>query len=124
MMNYIKQLTFYNQIMKLKKYLVSHFAIIFFYLLETIVIFSYLFENKNKKLLIFSTLIVSLVTFLAYMILIILNYAYLLILKKELNVKNLFIINNKIYHIFWIISMYFIIIGTTITLIAITEKFI
>lgn len=120
---YIKLITFYNYIIKLKPYWISHIAVAVFYIFETFAValtmyitISELIGLKNgitpDYVLGFNTcfLLSHLIFYMLFgfftIALFILFYILETKFKKNLIIKKGFLINNYIYHKIWLIGIY------------------
>ena len=114
---YIKKLTLYNKLIKLKPLWISHLSILFLLIFEISAIIDVFIlhnEEPSADYIIDFPLAIKLSHFFAFLflgILINLMYGFQIVikiyLKKTFIVHNKFLLNNTIYHFFWVLTNYF-----------------
>ncbi len=128
---YIKKYLLYNKLVKFKHFCVSHIAVLGLFISEILAIIGTFYfhnENPNADYIIEYSLAFELSHFFAFMFL---GFGVFLLFSSQFLIKtffkkifitnNKYLLNNKIYHIFWVLGSYFSIILAFCTLIYILK---
>ena len=113
---YIKNLTLYNMVIKLKPFWVSHLSVLCLLLCEIFaIVYAFLLHNENPTAdyiieypLAFALSHLCLFTILGFLEFLLFGSQILikLFLKKCFITNNEFLLNNKIYHVLWVLVNY------------------
>ena len=123
MIKFLKIITMYNNIIKLKSYWLSHIAIIVFYLCELCIFIMTIYETIIEQIdlnngivpdyvlgfntyLLLNQLIAVIIFGFFEIILFIIFFISKFLFKKVFIVKSKFLTNNRTYHIFWVLGIY------------------
>ena len=128
---YIKKYLLYNELVKFKPYCVSHIALLGLFISEILaIIYTFILHNEdpNADYIIEYSFAFELSHFFAFMffgfgVLLLFSLQFLIktFFKKSFITNNKYLLNNKIYHIFWVVGSYISIILAFSTLIYILK---
>ena len=128
---YINKYSFYNKLVKIKPFCVSHIAVLGLFISEILaIIYAFILHNEdpNADYIIEFSLAFELSHFFAFMffgfgVFLLFSSQFLIktFFKKSFITNNEYLLNNRIYHIFWVLGSYISIILAFGTLIYILK---